>query len=205
MDGLDLHPYPIPQSLPFATGYQNPRSFSVANLPRVYAAFYTAFVGTGQPTVGLLGRLPVQLNEVGIQTSSKGGAGYTGIETAAGVLGGLGRRTTPSATRRSGTRKLVDFAECDADIQSVNLFKLVDETSRAGLAERPRTTPASCRRPRRGPSADELDRVGGKCPKGRPQYWAPFDAYGADALRRRAAERPAAVPGSARRFRRVRI
>ena len=74
MDGLDLHPYPIPQSLPFQTGYQNPRSFSVANLPRVYAAFYRAFAGTGQATVGLIGRLPVQLNEVGIQTSSAGQA-----------------------------------------------------------------------------------------------------------------------------------
>src|SRR6185437_9422915 len=52
MDGLDLHPYLIPQNLPFETGYNDPTSFSVTNLPRVYGAFFAAFNGTAQPTVG---------------------------------------------------------------------------------------------------------------------------------------------------------
>ena len=42
MDGLDFHPYPIPQSLPFATGYAGATSASVSNLPRIYQAFYDA-------------------------------------------------------------------------------------------------------------------------------------------------------------------
>jgi len=67
MDGLDIHPYPIPQNLPFASGYSDPTAFSVTNLSRVYQAFYTAFNDTEQKTVGP-GRLPVSLNEVGIQT-----------------------------------------------------------------------------------------------------------------------------------------
>ena len=77
MDGLDLHPYPIPQSLPFETGYPGRTSFSVANLPRAYQAFYDAFKGTRQATVGP-GRLPVSLNEVGIQTTP-GACGRGGV------------------------------------------------------------------------------------------------------------------------------
>jgi hypothetical protein len=177
MDGLDLHPYPIPQSLPFATGYQNPHSFSVANLPRVYAAFYRAFAGTGQATVGLVGRLPVQLNEVGIQTSSAGRPGYTGVETASGADGGL---RPPYDTQRYQAQwytKLVDFSECDADIRSVNLFKLVDETARAGWQSGlfyagfvPKLSA--------GAVQAEIARLGGRCPAGRPSYWAPLGLFG---------------------------
>jgi len=178
MDGLDLHPYPIPQSLPFATGYQNRYSFSVANLPRVYAAFYKAFVGTAQPTVGLMGRLPVQLNEVGIQTTVAGRPGYTGVETAANALGGMRPPYDTARYQAQWYMKLVDFAECDADISSVNLFKLVDETSLAGWQSglfyagwAPKRSAGAVRY--------EIGRVDGQCPRGRPQYWAPLDAYGA--------------------------
>jgi hypothetical protein len=177
MDGLDLHPYPIPQSLPFATGYQNPHSFSVANLPRVYAAFYRAFTGTAQATVGLVGRLPVQLNEVGIQTSSAGRPGYTGVETASGPSGGL---RPPYDTPRYQARwyiKLVDFSECDADVHSVNLFKLVDETSRAGWQSGLFYT-GFVPKLSAGAVESEIARVDGNCPTGRPSYWAPFDLYG---------------------------
>ena len=82
MDGLDLHPYPIPQSVPFAQGNSlaGGPSYGVATLGSVYQAFFDAFNGTGQPTVGP-GGLPVSLNEVGIQTVPQG-AGYTGAETA---------------------------------------------------------------------------------------------------------------------------
>jgi hypothetical protein len=177
MDGLDLHPYPIPQSLPFATGYQNPRSFSVANLPRVYAAFYRAFSGTGQATVGLIGRLPVQLNEVGIQTSSAGRPGYTGVETSSSANGGLRPPYDTERYQAQWYTKLVDFSECDADVHSVNLFKLVDETSRAGWQSGlfyagfvPKLSA--------GAVEDEIARDGGQCPTGRPSYWAPFDVYG---------------------------
>jgi hypothetical protein len=45
MDGLDFHPYPVPQSLPFATGYADPRDASISNLPRIYQAFYDGFNG----------------------------------------------------------------------------------------------------------------------------------------------------------------
>ncbi|HEY7398482.1 MAG TPA: hypothetical protein VH538_09285 [Gaiellaceae bacterium] len=177
MDGLDLHPYPIPQSLPFATGYQNPHSFSVANLPRVYAAFYRAFARTGQATVGLVGRLPVQLNEVGIQTTSAGRKGYTGVETATGAAGGLRPPYNTQRYQAQWYTKLVDFSECDADIHSVNLFKLVDETSLAGWQSGlyyagfvPKLSAGAVRK--------ELERVDGQCPAGRPSYWAPFDVYG---------------------------
>ena len=52
MDGLDFHPYPVPQSLAFATGYANVRDASISNLSRIYQAFYNGFVGTPQRTIG---------------------------------------------------------------------------------------------------------------------------------------------------------
>jgi len=177
MDGLDLHPYPIPQSLPFQTGYQNRKSFSVANLPRVYSAFYRAFAGTGQATVGLLGRLPVQLNEVGIQTSSAGRPGYTGVETATGPNGGLQAPYDTERYQAQWYTKLVDFSECDADIRSVNLFKLVDETSRAGWQSGLFYAGFVPKRSA-GAVETEIERVADACPAGRPAYWAPLDVYG---------------------------
>ena len=52
MDGFDFHPYPTPQSLPFATGYAASNNASVTNLDRIYRAFYDAFNGTAQRTIG---------------------------------------------------------------------------------------------------------------------------------------------------------
>jgi hypothetical protein len=74
MDGLDFHPYPIPQSQPFAQGYASPNDATVSNLPRIYQAFYDGFNGTPQPTIGQQagGGLPLSLNEVGVQTDSTG-------------------------------------------------------------------------------------------------------------------------------------
>jgi hypothetical protein len=88
MDGFDFHPYPIPQSLPFATGYSSPNDASVANLPRIYQAFYSAFAGTSQRTIGQQagGGLPVSLNEVGIQTDETGLKGTSIVAAAVGRI-----------------------------------------------------------------------------------------------------------------------
>ena len=53
MDGLDFHPYPVPQSLPFATGYPTPNNASISNLPRIYQAFYDGFNGSPQIVEGM--------------------------------------------------------------------------------------------------------------------------------------------------------
>lgn len=168
MDGLDLHPYPIPQTLSFETGYPGRTSFSVANLPRAYQAFYDAFNGTAQPTVGP-GRLPVSLNEVGIQTtpSSSVASAYSGFENAAGV-----EETGSEAYQAAWYRKLVDFSLCDADVTKVNIFKLVDETSLQGWQSGlffagfvPKLSAAAF--------TDELALTAGLCPIGDPAYFAP--------------------------------
>jgi hypothetical protein len=52
MDGFDFHPYPVPQTQPFAQGYADPKEASVANLSRIYQAFDEAFNGTRQKTIG---------------------------------------------------------------------------------------------------------------------------------------------------------
>jgi hypothetical protein len=171
MDGLDLHPYPIPQSLLFEAGYNDPSSYSVTNVARVYQAFHTAFQGTGQRTVGT-GRLPVSLNEVGIQTKpARAVAGrYTGVENGEGVAA-----TGTEKYQAAWYTKLVDFALCDADIAKVNVFKLVDETAlegwQSGLFYQGYV-------PKRSATAftTELARTGGTCPSGAAAYFAPATA-----------------------------
>jgi hypothetical protein len=125
MDGLDLHPYPIPQSTPFAQGNSTAGgpAYGVATLPLVYQAFYDAFKGTAQPTVGP-GRLPVSLNEVGIQTIPSVG-GYTGTETAGwGIEGASGNE----GYQAQWYKQTIDAAQCDASITNVNIFKLLDQS-----------------------------------------------------------------------------
>jgi hypothetical protein len=168
MDGLDLHPYPIPQNLPFESGYNDPTSFSVTNLTRAYQAFYTAFNGTGQPTVGP-GKLPVSLNEVGIQTmpAASVAGSYTGAENGEGVAA-----TGDEAYQAAWYSKLVDFALCDADITKVNIFKLVDESAlegwQSGLFYQgyvPKQSAAAF--------SNELETTGGTCPTGTAAYFTP--------------------------------
>jgi hypothetical protein len=125
MDGLDLHPYPIPQSTPFAQGNSTAGgpAFGVATLPLVYQAFYDAFKGTAQPTVGP-GRLPVSLNEVGIQTNPTV-AGYTGAETSGwGIEGSTGNESYQA----QWYKQMIDAVQCDTSITNVNIFKLVDQS-----------------------------------------------------------------------------
>jgi hypothetical protein len=124
MDGLDLHPYPIPQSVPFARGNSTAYgpAFGVATLPLVYQAFYNAFNGTAQPTVGP-GGLPVSLNEVGVQTVPTVG-GYSGSETPNwGIDGTFGTQDYQA----QWYKQLIDAVQCDASITNVNIFKLIDQ------------------------------------------------------------------------------
>src|SRR5436190_9158919 len=91
MDGLDFHPYPVPQTQPFAQGYADSKEASVTNLSRIYQAFYGAFNGSPQKTIGQQtgGGLPLSLNETGVQTRSGGRAAYTGAELSATSAGGV--------------------------------------------------------------------------------------------------------------------
>jgi hypothetical protein len=168
MDGLDIHPYPIPQSLPFESGYNDPASFSVTNLPRVYQAFFTSFQGTGQKTVGP-GRLPVSLNEVGVQTTPSAAVAdrYTGAENGEGVSS-----TGGEDYQAAWYTKLVDFALCDADITKVNIFKLVDETAlegwQSGLFYQGYVAKLSA-----AAFAAELAKTAGRCPTGQAAYFTP--------------------------------
>jgi hypothetical protein len=134
MDGLDFHPYPIPQSLPFATGYADQENVAVSNLPRLYQAFYDAFSGSAQPTIGQQagGGLPVSLNEVGIQTDSAGKPGYTGNEVSATADGGVRGDTATEAFQSSWYLQMLNYVACDPNIKVVNLFHLVDETALEG-------------------------------------------------------------------------
>jgi hypothetical protein len=134
MDGLDFHPYPVPQSLPFAQGYSDPRDASISNLARIYQAFYDGFNGTPQRTIGQQkgGGLPVSLNEMGIQTNAAGQPGYTGIEVSANSAGGVVRQFATEAYQATYYKQMLQLLACDPNVRVINLFRLVDEPNLAG-------------------------------------------------------------------------
>ena len=134
MDGLDFHPYPIPQSQPFAQGYQDVNDASVSNLPRIYQAFYNGFSGTPQATIGQQagGGLPVSLNEVGIQTAETGVPGYTGTEASANADGGVIGAFATQSYQASWYVEMLDLVACDPNIRLVNIYHLIDESDLAG-------------------------------------------------------------------------
>jgi hypothetical protein len=134
MDGLDFHPYPVPQSIPFATGYANTSDASVSNLPRIYQAFYDAFTGTPQRTIGQQkgGGLPLSLNEMGIQTAVTSQTGYSGLEVSANSAGGVVGKFATEAYQASYYQQMLQLLSCDPNVRVINLFHLVDEPSLAG-------------------------------------------------------------------------
>jgi len=177
MDGLDVHPYPVPQSLPFATGYPNAKDASVTNLPRIYQAFYTGFNGTAQQTIGQQpgGALPVSVNEVGIQTASTGLAGYTGVKAAANAAGGVVGRFATQGYQAGWYRQMLALLACDPNVKIVNIFKLADEPSlggwQSGLYQ---FSPTGTPRPKQSARAvhDWIAASGGNC-QGRLRPWQP--------------------------------
>ena len=134
MDGLDFHPYPVPQSLAFAKGYANVDDASVSNLPRIYQAFYNGFNGTPQRTIGQQrgGGLPVSLNEMGIQTDASTEPGYTGTEVSANAAGGMVGQYATEAYQASYYKQMLALLSCDPNVRVINLFHLVDEPNLAG-------------------------------------------------------------------------
>ncbi|HEY3864997.1 MAG TPA: hypothetical protein VGL54_02790, partial [Solirubrobacteraceae bacterium] len=135
MDGFDFHPYPIPQTLPFAQGYTNPKEASVTNLARIYQAFYTGFKGTAQKTIGQQsgGGLPVSLNETGIQTDPGSHASaYSGTEVSAPATGGVSGGFATESYQASWYSQMLNLVACDPNVQFVNIFHLIDESSLIG-------------------------------------------------------------------------
>jgi hypothetical protein len=133
MDGFDFHPYPVPQSLPFAAGYTDPRNASVTNLTRIYQAFYDAFRGTPQRTIGQQtgGGLPVSLNETGIQTTSPPASSY-GAEVSATAAGGVLGQWATQAYQAGWYVQMLSLVACDPNVRLVNIFHLLDESDLAG-------------------------------------------------------------------------
>jgi hypothetical protein len=134
MDGLDFHPYPVPQSLSFAKGYSDPRDASISNLSRIYQAFYDGFHGTPQRTIGQQagGGLPLSLNEMGIQTNAASQPGYAGLEVSANSAGGMIGKFATEAYQASYYKQMLELLSCDPNVKVINIFHLVDEPNLAG-------------------------------------------------------------------------
>jgi hypothetical protein len=173
MDGFDFHPYPVPQSQPFARGYADPNEASITNLPRIYQAFYSAFSGTPQRTIGQQagGGLKLSLNETGIQTGSGSRAGYSGVEVSATGAGGVTGGFATESYQASWYRQMLDVLACDPNVAFVNIFHLVDEAALEGWQsglyyadESPKRAAQTVR--------DWIGRTGGAC-TGIVQPWTP--------------------------------
>jgi Cellulase (glycosyl hydrolase family 5) len=134
MDGFDFHPYPVPQSLPFAKGYADPRDASVSNLARIYQAFYNGFAGSPQRTIGQQkrGGLPVSLNEMGIQTDATHQPGYVGVELSANAAGGMVGADASEVYQATYYKQMLALLACDPNVKVINIFHLVDEPNLAG-------------------------------------------------------------------------
>ena len=134
MDGLDFHPYPVPQSLPFATGYADARDASISNLPRIYQAFYDGFNGSRQNTIGQQpgGGLPLSLNEMGIQTTETNQPGYVNLEVSATASGGVVGAFATQAYQATYYKEMLALLACDPNVRQIDIFHLVDEPNLAG-------------------------------------------------------------------------
>jgi len=134
MDGFDFHPYPVPQTQPFAQGYADPKEASVTNLARIYQAFYDAFAGSPQKTIGQQagGGLLMSLNETGVQTASGGRTAYTGAEVSATSAGGVVGGFASEDYQARWYRQMLDLLACDPNVAFVNIFHLIDENALEG-------------------------------------------------------------------------
>jgi hypothetical protein len=175
MDGFDFHPYPIPQSLPFAVGYANPNDASVTNLPRIYQAFYSAFAGTPQKTIGQQagGGLPVSLNEVGIQTDSSAEPGYVGTEVSANAANGVVGQYATEAYQAQWYSQMLNYVACDPNVQVVNIFHLVDEQDLAGWQSGLYYYSATSPQPKQSALSVQQFIAGGARCAGAMQSWTP--------------------------------
>jgi len=179
MNGLDFHPYPIPQSLPITIGYRNTNDASIANLPRIYQAFYDGFAGSPQRTIGQQpgGGLPLSLNEMGIQTNEVGVPGYSGVEVSANGAGGVVGNTASQAYQAAYYGAMLNLLACDPNVRTVNLFHLVDEPDlegwQSGLYEVGTGTPV----PKLAAASVQawLTRTDGAC-QGKVSAWRPGTA-----------------------------
>jgi hypothetical protein len=173
MDGLDFHPYPIPQSQPFAQGYASVNDASVSNLPRIYQAFYDGFAGTPQPTIGQQagGGLPLSLNEVGVQTDSTGRPGYFGTEVSANAAGGVVGQFATEGYQAAWYGQMLDLLACDPNVRVVNIYHLLDE---AGLAGWQSGLYYADRSPKASAAVvhDWIATARGEC-RGAPRPWTP--------------------------------
>jgi hypothetical protein len=161
MDGLSFHPYPNRATDSLDRGYAWPNAGFV-NLDRVKQAVWDAFADTAQPTT--LDGLDLYLDEVGWQVDTAGLDGYVGRENVA---------VTDEMTQATVYGDLLRRAQCDPDVEQVNVFGFKDDALRtgfqAGLYRLDRTA---------RPAADAVRAAIGEqaCALGFTPAWAPARA-----------------------------
>jgi hypothetical protein len=124
MDEMSVHPYPNPNSPTDSpdVGYANPDFFGIPNLDRVKQALWDSFKGTGQPTTA--DGLQFVVDELGWQTDTTAYPQYIHAENV---------KVVSEATQAQYLQTVAEkYYACDPSVATVNLFLLVDESTRDG-------------------------------------------------------------------------
>jgi hypothetical protein len=124
MDEMSVHPYPNPNSPTDSpdVGYSNPDFFGIPNLDRVKQAIWDSFKGTGQPTT--VDGLQFVVDELGWQTDTSQYPQYIHDENV---------KVVSEATQAQYLKTVAEkYYACDPTVATVNLFLLVDESTRDG-------------------------------------------------------------------------
>jgi len=124
MDEMSVHPYPNPNSPTDSpdVGYSNPDFFGIPNLDRVKQAIWDSFKGTGQPTT--VDGLQFVVDELGWQTDTSQYPQYIHDENVKVVSEAMQAQYLKTVAEK--------YYACDPTVATVNLFLLVDESTRDG-------------------------------------------------------------------------
>ncbi len=133
MDGLDFHPYPIPQSQPFARATRTRRRERLEpapHLPGLLQRLQRLAAADDRPAGG---RRAAGEPERGRHPDRRDrGAGYTGTEVSANADGGVIGQYATQAYQAAWYLQMLDLVACDPNVRIVNIYHLIDETDLAG-------------------------------------------------------------------------
>ena len=136
MDGLDFHPYPIPQSQPFAQGYQDPNDASVVepapDLPGLLQRLQRLAAADDRPAGGR--RAAGEPQRGGDPDRPRRAVPATrGTEVSANAAGGvIGAVRDPGLPGDLVPARCSSLVACDPNVRLVNIYHLIDEADLAG-------------------------------------------------------------------------
>ena len=135
MDGLDFHPYPVPQSLPFATRLRRralgERLEPLADLPGVLRRVHRHAAADDRPAARAAACRSASTRRASRPTRSARAA-TPAARSAPRRPAASSASTRPRSTRRPGTGRCSTSSPATRTSTVVNIFHLIDETNLSG-------------------------------------------------------------------------